>query len=178
MIFKYAHLSLGLNNVSIIGFAENVRKRRAPLSYTDGDMDSQRQQDQHKSRYVPHIICVSGLGTKMSVLFACLIKRVSKLPLYQLVIILSSADVLCKQFGRPPVKYFTDRPKAVLLLWIFYVFSVFRLLCLCARLFMCALRSPAEKGLTSWLSLWCQAVSLSLSHWYPGSGVVLDCIDS
>ena len=22
------------------------------------------------------------------------------------------------------------------------------------------------------------AVSLSLSHWYPGSGVVLDCIDS
>ena len=75
----------------------------------------------------------------MSVLFACLIKRVSKLPLYQLVIILSSADVLCKQFGRPPVKYFTDRPKAVLLLWIFYVFSVFRLLCLCARLFMCAL---------------------------------------
>ena len=110
-----------------------------PLSYTDGDMDSQRQQDQHKSRYVPHIICDSGLGAKMSVLFACLIKRVSKLPLYQLVIILSSADVLCKQFVRPPVKYFTDRPKAVLLLWIFYVFSVFRLLCLCARLFMCAL---------------------------------------
>ena len=26
--------------------------------------------------------------------------------------------------------------------------------------------------------LWCLAVSLSLSHWYPGSGVVLDCIDS
>ena len=26
--------------------------------------------------------------------------------------------------------------------------------------------------------LWCQAVSLLLSHWYPGSGVVLDCIDS
>ena len=25
---------------------------------------------------------------------------------------------------------------------------------------------------------WCLAVSLSLSHWYPGSGVVLDCIDS
>ena len=27
-------------------------------------------------------------------------------------------------------------------------------------------------------SLWCLTVSLSLSHWYPGSGVVLDCIDS
>ena len=26
--------------------------------------------------------------------------------------------------------------------------------------------------------LWCLAVSLLLSHWYPGSGVVLDCIDS
>ena len=52
----------------------------------------------------------------------------------------------------PPVKYFTDRSKAVLLLWIFYVFSVLCLLCLCARLFICALWSPAGKGLTSWLS--------------------------
>ena len=26
--------------------------------------------------------------------------------------------------------------------------------------------------------LWCLTVSLSLSHWYLGSGVVLDCIDS
>ena len=26
--------------------------------------------------------------------------------------------------------------------------------------------------------LWCLTVGLSLSHWYPGSGVVLDCIDS
>ena len=31
-------------------------------------------------------------------------------------------------------------------------FSVLRLLCLCMRLFICALRSPAGKGLTSWLS--------------------------
>ena len=43
----------------------------------------------------------------------------------------------------PPVKYFTDRAKAVLLLWISYVFSVLCLLCLCARLFICALWSPA-----------------------------------
>ena len=33
-------------------------------------------------------------------------------------------------------------------------------------------------GLTSWLSFVVSTVSLSLSHWYPGSGVVLDCIDS
>ena len=47
---------------------------------------------------------------------------------------------------------------------------------LCARLFICALWSPAGKGLTS--CMWCLTVSLSLSHWYPWSGVVLDCIDS
>ena len=28
------------------------------------------------------------------------------------------------------------------------------------------------------LVLWCLTVRLSLFHWYPGSGVVLDCIDS
>ena len=38
----------------------------------------------------------------------------------------------------PPVKYLTDHSKAVLLLWIYYVFSVLCLLCLCARLFICA----------------------------------------
>ena len=55
---------------------------------------------------------------------------------------------------------------------------VFNLLCLCAHLFICALWSPVRKGLTSWLSFVVSTVSLSLSHWYPGSGVVLDCIDS
>ena len=49
---------------------------------------------------------------------------------------------------------------------------------LCASLFICALWSPAGKGLTSWLSFVVPIVGLSLSHWYPGSGVVLDCIDS
>ena len=56
--------------------------------------------------------------------------------------------------------------------------SVLCLLCLCARLFICALWSPAGKGLNSWLSFVVSTVSLSLPHWYPGSGVVLDCIDS
>ena len=50
--------------------------------------------------------------------------------------------------------------------------SVLCLLCLCARLVICG------KGLTFWLSFVVSTVSLSLSHWYPGSGVVLDCIDS
>ena len=52
----------------------------------------------------------------------------------------------------PPVKYFTDRSKAVLLLWIIYVISVLFLLCFRARLFINALWSPDGKGLTSWLS--------------------------
>ena len=56
--------------------------------------------------------------------------------------------------------------------------SVLCLLCLCARLFICALWSPAGKVLASLLSFVVSTVSLSLSHWYPGSGVVLHCIDS
>ena len=65
-----------------------------------------------------------------------------------------------------------------LLLWIFYVLLCLVFAMFCARLFICALWSPAGKGLTSWLSFVVSTVSLSLSHWYPGSGVVLDCIDS
>ena len=45
-------------------------------------------------------------------------------------------------------------------------------------LFICALWSPAGKGLTSWLSFVVSAVSFSLSHCNPESGVVLDCVDS
>ena len=58
------------------------------------------------------------------------------------------------------------------------LFSVLCLLCLCTCLFICDLWSPAGKGLTSGSRLWCLTVSLLLSHWYPGSGVILDCIDS
>ena len=71
-----------------------------------------------------------------------------------------------------PVKYLTDRSKAVLILWICYVFSVLCLLCLCVSLFICALWSPAGKGQTSWLSFVvsnCEFVTFPL---------VLDCIDS
>ena len=68
----------------------------------------------------------------------------------------------------PPVKYFTDRSKAVLLLWIFYVFPVLCLLCLCARLIICALWSPAGRGLTSWLLFVvynCEYVTFPLVSW-------------
>ena len=65
----------------------------------------------------------------------------------------------------PPVKYFTGRSKAVLLLWILSVISVKYLLCFRARLFIDALWSPAGKGLTSWLSFVmsnCEVVAFTL----------------
>ena len=58
-----------------------------------------------------------------------------------------------------------------------FLFCLVFAMSLCAPI-LCALWSPAGKGLTSWLSFVVSAVSLSLSHWYPGPGVVLDCIDS
>ena len=48
---------------------------------------------------------------------------------------------------------------------------------LCASVYMCSVVTCWE-GLTSWLSFVVSTVSLSHSHWYPRSGVVLDCIDS
>ena len=50
-------------------------------------------------------------------------------------------------------------------------------LCFHPRLFVDALWSHFGKGLTSWLSFVMSIVTLSLSHLYPGSGVVLDCIN-
>ena len=47
-------------------------------------------------------------------------------------------------------------------------FSVLCLLCLCTRLFICALWSPAGKVLTSWLSFvvsYCEFVTLPLVSW-------------
>ena len=45
----------------------------------------------------------------------------------------------------PPVKYFTDLSKAVLLLWLIYVISVLFVFCFRVRLFIDALWSPAGK---------------------------------
>ena len=49
-----------------------------------------------------------------------------------------------------------------------FFFSVLCLLCFCARLFICALWSPAEKGLTSWLPFVvsnCEFVTFPLVSW-------------
>ena len=46
-------------------------------------------------------------------------------------------------------------------------------------LFIAALGSPVGKGLTSWLScVWCFIVICNFPLWCPGSGMVLNCVDS
>ena len=47
-----------------------------------------------------------------------------------------------------------------------------------SRLSIAAVWSPAGKGLTSWLLLVMFIVFCYFPMWYPGSGVVLDCIVS
>ena len=77
------------------------------------------------------------------------------------------------------MEYFTDRSRAVLLLWIFYVFVLSCVCCvLCATVYVCFVVTCWGGGLASWLSFVVSSVGLSLSRWCPGSGVVLDCIDS
>ena len=46
------------------------------------------------------------------------------------------------------------------------------------RLFIAALWSPEGKGMTSWLLFVMFIMILVLSNLVPGTGVVLDCIDS
>ena len=65
----------------------------------------------------------------------------------------------------PPVKYFTDCSKAVLLLLIICVFCVSHAFAsLHCWPFIAALWSPAGKGLTSWLFLVMFIVFSLLSH--------------
>ena len=60
---------------------------------------------------------------------------------------------------------------------LFYFLS-----CVCCAFVRACLDVPRGhllgKGLPLGSRLWCPTVSLSLFHWYPGSGVVLDCINS
>ena len=61
-----------------------------------------------------------------------------------------------------------DRSKAVLLLWNIYVISVLFLLCFHVRLFIDGFWSPAEKGLTPWLSFVmsnCEVVTFPMVSW-------------
>ena len=58
----------------------------------------------------------------------------------------------------------------------------FFLSCVCYAFVSVCLYVPCGhllgKGWPLGSRLWCPTVTLSLSHWYPGLGVILDCIDS
>ena len=58
-----------------------------------------------------------------------------------------------------------------------FMFCLVFALSLCASVYICFVVT-CWGGLISWLSFAVSTVSLSLSHWYPGSIAVLDCIDS
>ena len=58
-----------------------------------------------------------------------------------------------------------------------FLFCIVFAMSLCASVYMCFVVTSWER-LTSWLLFVVSTVSLSLSHWYPGSGVVLCCINS
>ena len=66
--------------------------------------------------------------------------------------------------------YKVDRVIYVISVLFCYAFGRVSLLMPCGHLF--------GKGWPISSRLWCLIVKLSLSHWYPGSGVVLVCIDS
>ena len=58
-----------------------------------------------------------------------------------------------------------------------FLFCLVFAMSLCASVYMCFVVTCWERA--DLLALVCVVyLSLSLSHWYPGSGVVLDCIDS
>ena len=77
-----------------------------------------------------------------------------------------------------PVKYFTDRSKGVLFLWIICV-------CVCVLCFscirVCSLQPCGHllgKGCPLGSCWWCLLYFCYFPMWYPWSGVVLDCIIS
>ena len=79
----------------------------------------------------------------------------------------------------PSVKYFTDRSKADLLLWIFHVFFclVFAMP-LCASVYMCLVVTCWERAdllASVFMVSNCEFVTFPLVSWV---NVVLDCIDS
>ena len=76
------------------------------------------------------------------------------------------------------------KPSSQIFYWPFQggTFYVFFLSCVCYAFVCVCLYVPCGhllgKGWPLGSRLKCLAVSLLLSHWYPGSGVVLDCIGS
>ena len=86
----------------------------------------------------------------------------------------------CETGLSPPVKYFTDRSKAVRYFFCgsFVFFCLVLVMPSCTSVYLYPCVHLLGKGWPLGSCLWCLIVSLSLSHWCPRSGVVLDCIYS
>ena len=77
----------------------------------------------------------------------------------------------------PSCDFFAYRTKAKLLLWIIFVAGVSCLSLLCCL--VCFLRPCGRLlGDRDWALSSLVYCVFCLVHWYPGSAVVLDCIDS
>ena len=84
----------------------------------------------------------------------------------------------CKNSLSPPVKYFTDRLRWYFFCGSFIFFCLAFALPLCVSVYMCLVVTCWERADLLAPVFGCLIVSLLLSHWYLGSGLVLDCIDS
>ena len=88
--------------------------------------------------------------------------RIQRAPL------LGTISFICMFGLSPPVKYFTDRSRAVLLLWIFYVF-VLSCVCyvLCASVYMCFVVTCWERAdlLALVCGVFCEFVTFPLVSW-------------
>ena len=76
--------------------------------------------------------------------------------------------IWCGETGlNPPRKYFTDRSRVLLLLWIFYVFSVLCLLCLCVTVCLCLKVTCRERAdpLALVCGVYCEFVTFPLVSW-------------
>ena len=83
------------------------------------------------------------------------------------------------RFGPSSGMFYWPFPGDASFVGLLYFFCLVFAVYLCASVCVCFVVACWGEG--AWLlgsRLWCLAVGLSLSHWCPGSGVVLDCIDS
>ena len=96
-------------------------------------------------------------------------------------IIWSTLTMYLANMFKPSSNFLTDCSKAVLLLWILFLFLFHVCLCHTVWSFPCSLVVTCwERAdlLALWYMMFSFVLSLHFPIWCPGSGVVLDCIDS
>ena len=84
----------------------------------------------------------------------------------------------CETGLSPPVNILLTVPRRYFFCGSFVFFCLVFAMPLCRSVYMCLVVTCLERADPLGSRLWCLTVSLSLSHWYLGSGVKLDCTDS